>query len=121
MKSKSKLTIAKTGENAGLPTNLNVPVETLKLAAIFKYNAAIRRHTSLAYKELLIKENVVKAEDSVYIEFEWNKINISINGLITQRWYDQVLIEALTKGFETLTSETSKVVEEYINKINNKE
>lgn len=106
-------------EKAGkLPVIKGVAKETIELAAVLKWNTGIRRNTAKVYIDKLIAKGIAKAEDSIFVEFNWDKFKVVINGLGQDHWYsEEDLLQSLVESFGKFAKETENTISAYVNSL----
>lgn len=101
-KPKTKTVVGKDNRELGI----DVPEHILEVAYIIKYNAAIRRFTSLNILNHLIQTGRIKKDGKGnYIKFLWNKFRVSSDGLTNEYLYsEQFFLKALVGAFGQFAS-----------------
>lgn len=90
----------------GLPGKASDDIK--EVAAILKFNSSIRRHASRLYIQALKDAGTIKEEDSIFIQFEWDRVKIIVNGLARDVWYtEHDLIIAIAGSIKCVADEVS--------------
>lgn len=104
--SKTKVSVkeaVKANGTKGLPGN--APDCIKELAALMKYNSAMRICSSKAIIAEMITNGEIKDTDKVFIEFDWSKVKVIINGLGKELWYtDLNIIRGIANGFNMMSN-----------------
>lgn len=93
----------KANGTKGLPGN--APDSIKELAALMKYNSAMRICSSKAIIAEMTTNGDIKETDKVFIEFDWSKVKIVVNGLGKELWYSEpIVLRGIANGFNMMSN-----------------
>lgn len=103
----------------GKPVNIDVPDHILNVVYYVKYNAAIRRHCALNILDELINSGALPADKKGFVDFLWNKIRVTHNGLVKEYPYtDDMFINCISKAVVDVAHDVQKHLNNMIDIIN---
>lgn len=83
----------------------NAPDSIKEVAALMKYNSAMRICSSKAIIAEMITNGEIKETDKVFIEFDWSKVKVVINGLGKELWYTEpIILRGIANGFNMMSN-----------------
>ena len=93
----------KANGTKGLPGN--APDCIKELAALMKYNSAMRICSSKAIIAEMTTNGEIKDTDKVFVEFDWNKVKVVVNGLGKELWYTEpAVLRGIANGFNMMSN-----------------
>lgn len=90
-------------------------IEAVQFVNVIKQNYDIRLLTAKAFRYLMEQAGELKTNDVFYLEVEYNKIIITINGMRRDDYLDnEHLITAMVAAIEVFVNRTSNLINRYL-------
>jgi len=85
----------------------------VRLAAIVKDNASIRRFTSIGIINYLKQQKIINGE-SAYVDFKWNKFGVKSDGIMNEyRYTEQFFLNALIAAYTSAAANAQSIINKF--------
>ena len=90
------------------------PEELQNVVKIVKYNANIKRHTSLNILKTFVEDGFIEDMKGAFVDFQWDKYTVKSKGVVKEYSYDKTFIEALVKAHSDVANDSTKAIAAFI-------
>lgn len=90
------------------------PEELQNVIKIVKYNANIKRHTSLNILKTFVEDGFIDEAKGAFVEFMWDKYTVKSKGVVKEYAYDKTFIEALVKAHSDMAADSTNAIAAFI-------
>ena len=91
-----------------------VAPELEAIVKIVKYNANIKRHTSLNILNRFVEDGFIDEAKGAFVDFMWDKYTVKCKGITKEYTYDQTFVEALVKAHEDMAKDNTRVIGNFV-------
>ena len=88
--------------------------ELENVVKIVKYNANIKRHTSLNILNKFVEDGFIDEVKGAFVDFLWNKYTVKSNGVTKEYEYDKTFVEALIKAHSDVCYDSKAAIEKFV-------
>lgn len=100
--------------NANKSAESNVAEELTNVIKIVKYNANIRRHTSLNILKTFVEDGFIPETKGAFVDFLWDKYTVKQNNITKEYPYDKVFAEALVKAHQDMANDSAAAIKAFV-------
>ena len=90
------------------------PEELQNVVKIVKYNANIKRHTSLNILNTFVEDGFIDEAKGCFVDFMWDKYTVKSKGVVKEYQYDKTFVQALIKAHEDMAKDSTKAISEFV-------
>lgn len=91
-----------------------VAPELEEMIKIVKYNANIKRHTSLNILNRFVEDGFIDEVKGGFVEFNWDKYSVKSKGVAKEYDYDKTFVEALVKAHSDMAKDSEASIKKFI-------
>ena len=92
-----------------------MPIEELQnVIKIVKYNANIKRHTSLNILKTFVEDGFIDEAKGAFVDFQWDKYTVKSKGVVKEYAYDKTFIEALVKAHSDMAADSTNAIAAFV-------
>ena len=90
------------------------PEELQNVIKIVKYNANIKRHTSLNILKTFVEDGFIDEAKGAFVDFQWDKYTVKSKGVVKEYAYDKTFIEALVKAHSDMAADSTNAIAAFV-------
>lgn len=90
------------------------PEELQNVIKIVKYNANIKRHTSLNILKTFVEDGFIDEAKGAFVDFQWDKYTVKSKGIVKEYAYDKTFIEALVKAHSDMANDSTIAISAFV-------
>ena len=90
------------------------PEELQNVIKIVKYNANIKRHTSLNILNTFVEDGFIDEVKGCFVDFQWDKYTVKSKGIVKEYSYDKTFVQALVKAHEDMAKDSTVAIAKFI-------
>ena len=90
------------------------PEELQNVIKIVKYNANIKRHTSLNILKTFVEDGFIDEAKGAFVDFQWDKYTVKSKGVVKEYSYDKTFIEALVKAHSDMAADSTNAIAAFV-------
>ena len=90
------------------------PEELQNVVKIVKYNANIKRHTSLNILNTFVEDGFIDEVKGCFVDFQWDKYTVKSKGIVKEYSYDKTFVQALVKAHEDMAKDSTVAIAKFI-------
>lgn len=90
------------------------PEELQNVIKIVKYNANIKRHTSLNILKTFVEDGFIDEAKGAFVDFQWDKYTVKSKGVVKEYAYDKTFIEALVKAHSDMAADSTNAISAFV-------
>lgn len=91
-----------------------VAPELENVVKIVKYNANIKRHTSLNILNRFVEDGFIDEAKGAFVDFLWDKYTVKCKGITKEYPYDKTFVEALVKAHEDVAKDSAVAINAFV-------
>lgn len=91
-----------------------VASELENVVKIVKYNANIKRHTSLNILNRFVEDGFIDEVKGAFVDFLWDKYTVKSKGVTKEYPYDKTFVEALVKAHSDVAKDSEIAIKKFI-------
>ena len=90
------------------------PEELQNVIKIVKYNANIKRHTSLNILNTFVEDGFIDEAKGCFVDFQWDKYTVKSKGVVKEYAYDKTFVQALVKAHEDMAKDSTVAISTFV-------
>lgn len=90
------------------------PQELQNVVKIVKYNANIKRHTSLNILNTFVEDGFIDDVKGAFVDFQWDKYTVKSKGIVKEYSYDKTFVQALVKAHSDMANDSTKAIAKFV-------
>lgn len=91
-----------------------VAPELADVIKIVKFNANIRRHTSLNILKRFVEDGFIDDAKGAFVDFQWDKYTVKHNNITKEYNYDKTFVECLVEAHAQMAADSSKSIKTFV-------